>query len=52
MAVHYEFLLHKLAAGTRDERTLQRGAPYGTLAIRQPDGEDAFSLLMLVRRPT
>ncbi|MFD3718877.1 MerR family transcriptional regulator [Streptomyces sp. NPDC058674] len=49
VAVNREFLLHALAAGARDELILELGAPTAPLAIRRPDDEDAFSLLMPVR---
>ncbi|MFD6290426.1 MerR family transcriptional regulator [Streptomyces sp. NPDC060205] len=49
VGVNREFLLHALAAGARDELVLELGAPTAPLAIRRPDDEDAFSLLMPVR---
>ncbi|MFF6803845.1 MerR family transcriptional regulator [Streptomyces sp. NPDC012616] len=49
VAVNREFLLDALAAGARDELILELGAPTAPLAIRRPDDEDAFSLLMPVR---
>ncbi|MFI5688718.1 MerR family transcriptional regulator [Streptomyces sp. NPDC051636] len=49
VAVNREFLLHALAAGARDELILELGAPTAPLAIRRPDDESAFSLLMPVR---
>jgi DNA polymerase III sliding clamp (beta) subunit (PCNA family) len=49
VAVNREFLLHALAAGARDELVLELGAPTAPLAIRRPDDEGAFSLLMPVR---
>ncbi len=49
VAVNREFLLHALAAGARDELVLELGAPTAPLAIRRPDDESAFSLLMPVR---
>ncbi|BCL32385.1 hypothetical protein GCM10017557_72440 [Streptomyces aurantiacus] len=49
VAVNREFLLHALTAGARDELILELGAPTAPLAIRRPDDENAFSLLMPVR---
>ncbi|MDQ0957359.1 DNA-binding transcriptional MerR regulator [Streptomyces sp. B4I13] len=49
VTVNREFLLDALAAGARDELILELGAPTAPLAIRRPDDEDAFSLLMPVR---
>ncbi|MEU4041308.1 MerR family transcriptional regulator [Streptomyces antibioticus] len=49
VAVNREFLLHALTAGARDELVLELGAPTAPLAIRRPDDEDTFSLLMPVR---
>ncbi|MDQ0778940.1 DNA-binding transcriptional MerR regulator [Streptomyces aurantiacus] len=49
VAVNREFLLHALTAGARDELILELGAPTAPLAIRRPDDEKAFSLLMPVR---
>ncbi|MEH0416879.1 DNA polymerase III subunit beta family protein [Streptomyces sp. B21-083] len=49
VAVNREFLLHALTAGARDELILELGAPTAPLAIRRPDDEHAFSLLMPVR---
>jgi len=49
VAVNREFLLHALTAGARDELALELGAPTAPLAIRRPDDEGAFSLLMPVR---
>lgn len=49
VAVNREFLLDALAAGARDQLILEFGAPTAPLAIRRPDTEDAFSLLMPVR---
>lgn len=43
------FLLHALAAGDRDRLILELGAPTAPVAIRRPDDEEAFSLLMPVR---
>ncbi|MFP3992349.1 MerR family transcriptional regulator [Streptomyces sp. E11-3] len=49
VAVNREFLLHALAAGARDQLILEFGAPTAPLAIRRPDTEDTFSILMPVR---
>ncbi|MDX2600773.1 MerR family transcriptional regulator [Streptomyces caniscabiei] len=49
VAVNREFLLHALTAGARDELFLEVGAPTAPLAIRRPDDEHTFSLLMPVR---
>jgi DNA-binding transcriptional MerR regulator len=49
VGVNREFLLDALAAGARDELILELGAPTAPLAIRRPDDEHAFSLLMPVR---
>ncbi|WP_328845559.1 DNA polymerase III subunit beta family protein [Streptomyces sp. NBC_00258] len=49
VAVNREFLLHALTAGARDRLVLEFGAPTAPLAIRRPDAEDTFSLLMPVR---
>ncbi|MFE3378853.1 DNA polymerase III subunit beta family protein [Streptomyces anulatus] len=49
VAVNREFLLDALTAGSRDELILELGTPTAPLAIRRPDDESAFSLLMPVR---
>lgn len=49
IAVNREFLLHALAAGARNQLTLEFGAPTAPLAIRRTDAEDTFSMLMPVR---
>lgn len=49
VAVNRAFLLDALAAGARDELLLELGEPTAPLAIRRPDDEDAFSILMPVR---
>ncbi|MFE4696805.1 MerR family transcriptional regulator [Streptomyces sp. NPDC056738] len=49
VAVNREYLLHALTAGARDELTLEIGAPTAPVAIRRPDDEHTFSLLMPVR---
>ncbi|MBL3664726.1 MerR family transcriptional regulator [Streptomyces sp. M2CJ-2] len=49
VAVNREFLLHALDAGARDRLALEFGASTAPLAIRRPDDEDTFSLLMPVR---
>ncbi|WP_180685432.1 DNA polymerase III subunit beta family protein [Streptomyces gossypiisoli] len=49
VAVNREFLLDALAAGARDRLILELGAPTAPIAIRRPDDEDTFSILMPVR---
>lgn len=49
VAVNRAFLLDAIAAGARDELLLELGEPTAPLAIRRPDDEDAFSILMPVR---
>lgn len=49
VAVNREFLLHALTAGARDQLIMEFGAPTAPLAIRRPDDEDTFSMLMPVR---
>ncbi|WP_078492304.1 MerR family transcriptional regulator [Streptomyces yerevanensis] len=49
VAVNREFLLHALTAGACDQLILEFGAPTAPLAIRRPDTEDTFSMLMPVR---
>ncbi|MGW7437466.1 DNA polymerase III subunit beta family protein [Streptomyces sp. NPDC054849] len=49
IAVNRAFLLQALAAGARDRLILELGAPTAPLAIRRPEDDDAFSLLMPVR---
>ncbi len=49
VGVNREFLLDALAAAARDALVLELGAPTAPLAIRRPDAERAFSLLMPVR---
>ncbi|MFJ3334943.1 MerR family transcriptional regulator [Streptomyces sp. NPDC086766] len=49
VAVNREFLLQALAAGARDELIVEFGAPTAPLAIRRPDDEETFSILMPVR---
>ncbi|MFI9469253.1 MerR family transcriptional regulator [Streptomyces sp. NPDC052492] len=49
VAVNRAFLLDALAAGARDRLILEFGASTAPLAIRRPDDEHAFSLLMPVR---
>ncbi|MFJ1607977.1 MerR family transcriptional regulator [Streptomyces sp. NPDC088253] len=48
VAVNREFLLHALAAGARDQLILEFSAPTAPIAIRRPDDEDTFSVLMPV----
>lgn len=49
VAVNRAFLLDALAAGAGDRLVLEFGAPTAPLAIRRPDDEHTFSLLMPVR---
>ncbi|MPY62611.1 DNA polymerase III subunit beta family protein [Streptomyces spongiae] len=49
VAVNRDFLLHALTAGARDRLILEFGAPTAPVAIRRPDDEDTFSMLMPVR---
>ncbi|MEU6551671.1 MerR family transcriptional regulator [Streptomyces sp. NPDC046915] len=49
IGVNREFLLDALAAGDRDELILDLGAPTAPLAIRRPEEEPAFSILMPIR---
>jgi DNA-binding transcriptional MerR regulator len=49
VAVNREFLLAALAAGARDRLVLELGAPTAPIAIRRPEDEGTFSLLMPVR---
>lgn len=49
VAVNREFLLDALAAGARDRLILEFGAPTAPIAIRRPDDEGTFSILMPVR---
>lgn len=49
VAVNREFLLNALAAGARDRLILELGAPTAPVAIRRPDDESTFSILMPVR---
>ncbi|MFB7241622.1 DNA polymerase III subunit beta [Streptomyces populi] len=49
VAVNREYLLHALDAGARDRLVLEVGAPTAPIAIRRPDDEHAFSILMPVR---
>ncbi|GAA0701486.1 MerR family DNA-binding transcriptional regulator [Kitasatospora atroaurantiaca] len=46
IGVNREFLLEALAAGGRDQLVLELGGPVAPLAIRFPDRQDTFSLLM------
>lgn len=43
------FLLDALAAGGRDRLILELGAPKAPVAVRRPDDQETFSLLMPVR---
>lgn len=49
VALNREFLLAALTAGARDRLILEFGAPTAPIAIRRPDDEGAFSVLMPVR---
>ncbi|MFR0355591.1 MerR family transcriptional regulator [Streptomyces sediminimaris] len=49
VAVNRAFLLEALAAGGREELILEFGVPTAPIAIRRPDDEGTFSLLMPVR---
>ncbi|MFI6562184.1 MerR family transcriptional regulator [Streptomyces sp. NPDC050534] len=49
VAVNRDFLLDALAAGGRDQLILEFGVPTAPVAIRRPDDEETFSLLMPVR---
>ncbi|MDQ0762652.1 DNA polymerase III subunit beta family protein [Streptomyces canus] len=49
VAVNRAFLLDALAAGARDRLVLELTAPTAPIAIRRPDDEGGFSILMPVR---
>ncbi|MGW7257752.1 DNA polymerase III subunit beta family protein [Streptomyces sp. NPDC054834] len=49
VGVNRDFLLDALAAEDRDELILELGAPTAPIAIRRPDDELTFSILMPVR---
>lgn len=49
VAVNRAFLLEALTAGARDRLVLELGSPTTPLAVRRPDDEETFSLLMPVR---
>ncbi|MFG2723616.1 MerR family transcriptional regulator [Streptomyces canus] len=49
VAVNRGFLLDALAAGARDRLILELTAPTAPIAIRRPDDEGSFSILMPVR---
>ncbi|GAA3201623.1 MerR family DNA-binding transcriptional regulator [Streptomyces virens] len=49
VAVNRAYLLDALAAGARERLVLELGAPTAPLAVRRPDDEHTFSLLMPVR---
>ncbi|MEU5697286.1 MerR family transcriptional regulator [Streptomyces aurantiacus] len=49
VAVNREFLLDSLTAGARDQLILEIGVPTAPVAIRRPDDENTFSILMPVR---
>ncbi|WP_405018531.1 DNA polymerase III subunit beta [Kitasatospora sp. NBC_00070] len=46
MGVNRDFLLEAITAGRRDQLMLELGSPVAPLAIRYPDREGTFSLLM------
>ncbi|MFJ5974506.1 MerR family transcriptional regulator [Streptomyces sp. NPDC093060] len=48
IAVNREFLLDALAAGARDRLILELATPTAPIAIRRPDDEGTFSILMPV----
>ncbi|MFC4607126.1 MerR family transcriptional regulator [Streptomyces maoxianensis] len=49
IAVNREFLRHALTAGAQDQLIVEFGVPTAPIAIRRPDDEDTFSILMPVR---
>ncbi|MEU1194731.1 MerR family transcriptional regulator [Streptomyces sp. NPDC005813] len=49
VAVNCEFLLDALAAGARDRLILEVDTPAAPIAVRRPDDEGTFSILMPVR---
>jgi DNA-binding transcriptional MerR regulator len=49
VAVNRGFLLDALAAGARDRLVLELAAPTAPIAIRRPDDDSGFSVLMPVR---
>ncbi|MDX6315170.1 MAG: hypothetical protein QOF44_4634 [Streptomyces sp.] len=49
IGVNRDFLLDALAAGGREQLVLELGGPISPLAIRLPDRDDSFSLVMPVR---
>ncbi|MER6064088.1 MerR family transcriptional regulator [Streptomyces sp. NPDC001792] len=49
VGVNRTFLLDALTAGARSELILEVGAPTAPLAVRRPDDEQTFSILMPVR---
>ncbi|WP_078843696.1 MerR family transcriptional regulator [Streptomyces albus] len=49
VAANREFLLEALTAGARDRLVLELGSPTAPVAIRRPDDENSFSILMPVR---
>ncbi|MEU8433535.1 MerR family transcriptional regulator [Streptomyces sp. NPDC029216] len=49
VAVNRAYLLEALTAGATDRLLLELGTPTAPLAVRRPDDETAFSLLMPVR---
>lgn len=49
VALNREFLLDALTAQAQDQLTLELGAPTAPIAVRRPDDESTFSILMPVR---
>ncbi|NES29239.1 MerR family transcriptional regulator [Micromonospora terminaliae] len=49
VGVNREYLLDALDAGGRGQLVLELDGPIGPLAVRRPDDEDVFSILMPVR---
>ncbi|MFC9277619.1 MerR family transcriptional regulator [Streptomyces collinus] len=49
VAVNRDFLLDALAAGGRDRLVIELGTPTVPIALRRPDEEGTFSILMPVR---
>ncbi|WP_326698432.1 MerR family transcriptional regulator [Streptomyces sp. NBC_01754] len=49
VALDRGFLLDALTAGARDQLILELGTPTAPIAIRRPDDENTFSILMPVR---
>ena len=49
VGVNREYLLDALDAGRRPQLVLELDGPIAPLAVRRPDDEDAFSILMPIR---